>query len=125
MSKVLQKLEKMADTDCSAIIHLKRPIASTFAKEDIVILKLAQQAFSHIFKHADKADMLRSSDDVNVQPYDEAHLQLGARRLLCFRLTDDTFYISMIPQSNDIQKAQKVIRGALSILRKVVQKATP
>lgn len=120
MSKILKKLEGMAGTDCSAIIRYKHPIASTFGKNEIAILNLAQQAFTHILKHADKADTLKATDGETIQQYDEAHLQLGQRRLICFRLEDNILYISMLPQSNDIQKAQKVIRGALGVLRKVV-----
>jgi hypothetical protein len=111
MSKILNKLEGMAGTDYSALVINNRPIASTFSKEEMLYLKLSQQAFMHIFKQADKTQ----ANDL----YDEAHLQLGQRRLLCFRLEENTLYISMLAQTNDVQKAQKVIRGALSVLRKI------
>ncbi|MGY8870020.1 MAG: hypothetical protein ACKVJE_06225 [Pseudomonadales bacterium] len=119
MSKILKKLEGMAGTNSSAIMSNKRPVASTFAKDEMVILKLAQQAFSHIFKQADKADALKSAGSENIKAYDEAHLQLGASRLLCFRIEEDAFYICMLPQNSDIQKAQKIIRGALGIIKKI------
>ncbi|BBB30735.1 hypothetical protein [Neptunomonas japonica] len=124
MSKILKKLEGMAGTDSSAIMSNKRPIASTFDKDEAVILKLAQQAFTHIFKQADKADALKPADSENIQAYDEAHLQLGQRRLLCFRIEENTFYICILPQNSDIHKAQKIIRGALAILKKIADTST-
>lgn len=114
MSIILKKLEGMAGTNCSAIVMNNHSLASTFSKEEIVYLKLSQQAFARIFNHAD-TEIADSTPQ-----YDEAHLQMGERRLICFRLEDNTFYISMVPQNHDIQKAQKIIRGALNILRKVV-----
>lgn len=120
MSKILKKLEGMAGTNCSALVRSSQPIASTFTKEESVYLKLSSQAFALIFKHADKADTEKTTSEETILRYDEAHLQLGLRRLLCFRLEDNTLYISMIEQNKDIQKAQKVIRGAINILNKVV-----
>ncbi len=119
MSKILKKLEGMAGTNCSALIQNSQPIATTFTKEEHVYLKLSSQAFALIFKHADKADAEQAHTPEVSARYDEAHLQLGSRRLLCFRLEDNTLYISIIEQSSDIQKAQKVIRGAINILSKV------
>lgn len=124
MSKILKKLEGMAGTNCSALVQNSQSLASTFTKEESVYLKLSSQAFALIFKQADKADAKKittnvASDKVTSR-YDEAHLQLGQRRLLCFRLDDNTLYISMIEQNKDVQKAQKVIRGAINILSKIV-----
>jgi hypothetical protein len=124
MSKILKKLEDMAGTNCSAIISHKRLIASTFEKHEVAILNLAQQAFTHILKHADKADALKTTIDETVQQYDEVHLQLGQNRLICFRLKENILYISKLEQSGDIHKAQKVIRGALGVLKKVANATT-
>lgn len=124
MSKILKKLEGMAGTNCSALVQNGQPIATTFTKDENVYLKLSSQAFALIFKHADKADAGKTTDHEITPRYDEAHLQLGSRRLLCFRFEDNTLYISMIEQSRDIQKAQKVIRGAINILSKVANAAS-
>lgn len=119
MSKILKKLEGMAGTNCSALVQNSLPLATTFSKDDNVYLKLSLQAFALIFKHADKADAEKIATHKTTPIYDEAHLQLGERRLICFRLEDNTLYISMIEQNKDIQKAQKVIRGAINILSKI------
>ena len=125
MSKILKKLEGMAGTNCSALVQSSQSLASTFTKEESVYLKLSSQAFALIFKQADKGDAKKTTSDITpdlvTQRYDEAHLQLGQRRLLCFRLEDNTLYIAMIEQNKDVQKAQKVIRGAINILNKVVR----
>ncbi len=129
MSKILKKLEEMAGTNCSALVQNSQSLASTFTKQEHVYFKLSLQAFTLIFKHADKADAEKIAVlDVathEVTPrYDEAHLQLGQRRLICFRLKDNTLYIAMIEHNQDIQKAQKVVRGAINILSKVVNAAS-
>lgn len=124
MSKILKKLEGMAGTNCSALVQSSQPIATTFTKDENVYLKLSSQAFALIFKHADKADAGKTTGHETTPRYDEAHLQLGSRRLLCFRLEDNTLYISIIEQNQDIQKAQKVIRGAINILNKIAKAAS-
>lgn len=120
MSNILKKLEGMAETDCSALVLNNHLLASTFPKEETIYLRLSQQAFTHIFKQSDKADLENTTSQDTAPKYDEAHLHLGERRLICFRLEDNTLYISMVPQNQDVHKAQKVIRGALPVLRKVV-----
>ncbi|SFG77110.1 hypothetical protein [Neptunomonas qingdaonensis] len=124
MSKILRKLEGMAGTNCSALVQNSQSLATTFTKEESVYLKLSLQAFTLIFKHADKADAEKVATHDIAEKYDEAHLQLGQRRLICFRLENNTLYISMIGQNQDVHKAQKVIRGAVNILSKVVNAAS-
>lgn len=110
MSKVLKKIDKASGARCGVLIFGKKPVASTFPKEEILYIKLAQQAFRHIFANADKNDF----------NYNEAHLQLGKRRLVCFRLEQGAFYIALFVDNSEFQKSQKLIRMALPTLEKLV-----
>lgn len=105
MSKILKKIDQLADAECSVLMQGNRPLGSTFPKDKIIYIKIALQSFGHIFKQAD-----------HLSPgYDEAHMQLSKQRLLCFRIGNGT-YISLLKKGSDVQKAQRVIRGARETL---------
>jgi hypothetical protein len=115
MSKILTKLESLAGTQCSALYSQGQSTFSTFPGEKSRYSKLAYQAFYHIFKHAHR---------VNIK-YDEAHLQIGNERYICYQVAQECFYISVLPPKSDINKAQKVIRGAHKVLTKLHNSSVP
>jgi len=115
MSKILTKLESLAGTQCSVLYSQGQSAFSTFPVEKSRYAKLAYQAFHHIFKHAHR---------VNAK-YDEAHLQIGNERYICFQVAQECFYISLLPPKSDRNKAQKVIRGAHKVLTKLHNSTAP
>lgn len=114
MSKVLKKLELLSGAMYGVIFVDEKPVASTFPKEKAIYAKLAQQAFGHIFRQGEKLN----------PRFNEAHLQLSQHYMICLKLDRNAFYVAALPKNGNVHRAQKVSRGAVGVLNKVINKTS-
>jgi hypothetical protein len=115
MSEILNKLNALSGVKASIILLDQKPLMSTMSKEQLIYVKVGQQAFSHIFKKA-----------VKLNPhYDEAQLQMGDQRLLGLLLDNGGLYLALLDSSASIQKAQRILRESRPLLNKVITRAKP
>jgi hypothetical protein len=114
MSQILTKLDKLSGSECSVLFSGTKPIASSFPKDKLLYLKLGHLAFTLIFKQATKTN----------PDYDEAHIQIGHYRLMCYRVNDTSLFIALLPERSEIHKAQRVLRESRPLFTKMIAKLT-
>jgi hypothetical protein len=113
MSEILNKLNALSGVKASIILLNQKPLMSTIRKDQLIYVKIGQQAFGHIFKKA-----------VRYNPqYDEAQLQMGDQRLLSLLLENGGLYLALLDSSASVQKAQRVLRESRPVLNKVIARA--
>jgi hypothetical protein len=113
MSEILTKLNALSGVKASIILLDQKPLMSTVRKDQLIYVKVGQQAFGHIFKKATQFNAL----------YDEAQLQMGDQRLLSLLLDNGGLYLALLDSTASVQKAQRVLRETRPLLNKVIARA--
>lgn len=108
MIELLNLVDQPGVIECSSILKGKEVQASSFPEEYKNHATIAKQSFNYIFATAAKMNA----------KHDEAHLEIGDKRLSGFILKGDLILVCLSAKDSNIQQVRKQARQAHAKLLK-------
>ncbi|MCP4598346.1 hypothetical protein [Neptuniibacter sp.] len=102
MIELLNAVDKPGVIDCSCILKGKDVIATSFPEKNRNHQTIAKQAFSYVFLNVSKVK----------SKHDEAHLEVGEKRLSAFLLRSNLILVCMSAKDSNIQQVRNQARQA-------------
>jgi hypothetical protein len=108
MIELLNLVDHPGVVECSSILKGKEVLASSFPEQYKNHATIAKQSFNYVFATAAK---MKSK-------HDEAHLEIGDKRLSGFLLKGDLILVCLSAKDSNIQQVRKQARQASAKLLK-------
>lgn len=100
MIELLELIDQPGLIECSSILQGKEVQVSTFPDQYKNHLTIAKQSFNYVFTTVAKMKAR----------HDEAHLEIGDKRLSGFMLKGDMLLVCLSPKESNIQQVRKQAR---------------